>query len=219
MNSLDYSYFFTKDEVSGDYHPATGFNTFQLREYHKGEYIATKGEVVSSLSIVVEGSITVEFVIDSGLVIRSVRHAAPILIGAMALLTNESRYLADTIANEDVKIITYSREQIERRMQSDIKFMYNLISFISSRVENLSSHIAILAQRNIKAKVAYYIFISSNGVHYRFTRSIASLAEYLCVTRPSLSRTISQMVAEGLISYKNGEGKILDPSAMKALLE
>ncbi len=218
MNNIDYSFFYTKDKLSGDYLPANGFDSFRQREYKKGDYIASKGERVNSLSIVVEGSITVEFVIDSGLVIRSIQHTAPTMIGAMALLTNEGKYLADTIANEDTTVLSYSRLQIEEKMQSDMKFMYNFISFITSRVENLSSHLATLAQKSIKAKVAYYIFLSSNGVKYRFSQSIGSIANYLCVERPSLSRVISQMVADGLISYKNGEGEILNPTALKELL-
>lgn len=219
MGNIDYDFLYTRDKVTGEYMPADGFDSFLLRSYKKGDYIATKGDRVDSLSIVVEGSVTVEFVVESGLVIRSVHHAAPTLVGAMALLTNERLYIADTIANDDVVILSYNRDQIERKIQSDTKFIYNFISFITSRIENLSEHIAILAQRSIKAKVAYYIFISSDGVNYRFRRSIGSLARYLCVERPSLSRVISQMVADGLISYNNGEGEILSPSALKSLLE
>ncbi len=214
---MEYSYFYTKG-TDGAYQPAEGFESFQIRTYTKGDYIATKGELVNTLSIVVEGSITVEFVIDSGLVIRSVRHAAPTMVGAMALLTNDSRYLADTVANGDVTAISFTRQQVEYKMQSDAHFMYNFISFITSRVENLSSHIAVLAQKSIKAKVAYYIFICSNCTHFRFDRRLGSLADYLCVERPSLSRAIAQMVSEGLISYTRGEGEILDTAALKEML-
>ena len=219
MNKFNLSYFYTHDKETGKYIPANGFDSFRMRNYQKGDYIALKGDSVHEISIVVEGRITVEFVIDSGLVIRSVTHPAPTIIGAMALLTHESKYVADTIAHDDVTVISYNRQQVERQMQNDLQFMYNFISFIISRVENLSTHIAVLAHKNIKAKVAFYILSQSKNNYFQFDKNLKQLAEYFCVERPSLSRTIAQMTADGYITYKNGKGKICNSIALKELIE
>ncbi len=219
MKNIDYSFFYSQDPTTGEYKHAEGFDYCKINSYKKGEYINYKGDPANELSIVVEGEITIEFVLESGFVIRSVRHIAPTLVGAIAILTHEGRYLTDVIANTDVLVISFSRVQIEQRMQSSVEFMYNLISFISSRVEFLSAHIAILTQKNIKAKIAFYILLCSDGSSYKFDKSIAKLASYIAVERPSLSREISKMVDEGIISYAKGSGEILDDRRLKELLD
>ena len=219
MKDFDYTLFYSRNKESGEYQAADGFGGLKLRRYKKGEYLALRGEPVRELSIVVEGEIIVEFVIESGLVIRSVNHRAPTSIGAIAILTKDGLYLADTIAKDDVVVLSFSREQIERRMQNSLDFMYNLISFIASRLEALSLHIAILTQKNIKAKLAYYLLMCSDGNFYKFNKKIGELAVFMSVERPSLSRSISQLVCDGIITYKNGRGEILNIRALKALTE
>ncbi len=219
MKNIDYSFFYSQDPKTGEYKAASDFDNSKIRSYKKGDYINYKGDQANELSIVVEGEITIEFVLDSGFVIRSVKHQAPTLVGAIAILTHEGRYLTDVIANTDVLVISFTRMQIERRMQSSVEFMYNLISFISSRVEFLSSHIAILTQKNIKAKLAFYILLCSDGKKYKFDKSIAKLASYIAVERPSLSREISKLVDEGIISYEKGSGEIIDDRRLKELLD
>ncbi len=217
MNTIDYRFFYAKDEetyVSSDY-----FESFRERTYQKGEYIAIKGERVRELFIVVEGSVRVEFVVESGLVIRSMVHNSPTMIGAMAIVSNDGRYITDTVANEDVRVISLTREQVEKAMLSNIQFSQNFISFITSRIESLSSQIAVLAHKSIRSKIAFYIFTCSKGSTYTFDRKIGELADYLCVERPSLSRVIGQLVGDGLITYHRGSGEILDEMRLKSLIE
>ncbi len=218
MKDIDYSMFYTRDAKTGLYTQAEGFTHFRVRHFAKGEPLARKGVLANELLIVVEGSVIVEFVIDSGLVIRSTQHDAPTLIGALAILTHDGRHRADTIAHTDVVALSFSRSQIEQRMQSSLTFMYNFITFIGSRVEILSTHIAILAQKNINAKLAFYIFLCSDGQHYRFDKPIGKLATHIAVDRSSLSRAISALVEQGIITYRNGEGDIRDELRLKSFL-
>ena len=51
-----------------------------------------------------------------------------------------------------------------------------------------------------------------------FGQSIVSLAEYFGWKRPSLSRAIAEMVRDGIITFQNGKGKVLDFDAMENLL-
>ncbi len=219
MNTIDYNLFYTRNEAGDEYMPSKYFEHFRERTYQKGEYIAMKGDKVRELSIVVEGSIRVEFVIESGLVIRSILHNPPSLIGAVAIMSNNGRYMADTVANENVRVISYTREQIEQALTNNIHFARNFISFISSRIESMSLHIALLAHKSIKSKVAFYIFTCSKGGEYTFDKKIGELAEYLSVERPSLSRVIGQMVEERFITYHRGKGEILNERRLKELIE
>ncbi len=218
MNNLDFNFFCTGCTRSREYREAHCFTKYRIRRYNKGEYITTKGERVRELSIVLEGAINVSFLLDSGHIIRSVNHSAPVPIGGVAILSRDNRYLVDTQATEPCTTINVRREDIIEQTKLCETLLMNLFDYSSSRVDVLSNHLSILSQRSIKAKVAYYILICSKSGKYHFDRSIKELAEHLCVERPSLSRALSQLVTEGVITHNRGKGEILDTPALEAMV-
>ena len=98
-------------------------------------------------------------------------------------------------------------------------FLRGFLAFIANRVEFLSERLKVFSQKGIKAKIAYYILKHDKNGVFELGRSIASLAEYFGVERPSLSRAISEMVKDGLIEFESGKGKISDYNRIKELLE
>ncbi|KAK9659760.1 Crp-like helix-turn-helix domain, partial [Popillia japonica] len=76
--------------------------------------------------------------------------------------------------------------------------------FIADRVQFLSERLKIFSQKGIKGKIAYYILQRDKNGSFDLGRSIASLAEYFGVERPSLSRAISEMVKDGIITFDAG---------------
>lgn len=220
MNNLDFNFFCSNCKQSREYRESNCFTKYRIRTYDKGEYIAFKGDPVRELSIVVKGSINVSFILDSGVIMRSVDHPSPVPIGGVALFSKENRYLVDTKAIEPCTIISVSRDEITSQMNRCEDFLMSFIDYSASRVDVLAKHIAILSQRNIRAKLAFYLLICSNGSNqYTFARSIRQLSEYICVERPSLSRVISEFVDEGIITYRNGRGEILDLNRVKSFVE
>lgn len=219
MNNLDFSFFCSDCKQSREYREANCFTNYRIRRYEKGEYIAFKGERVKELSIIVEGAINVSFLLDSGLIIRSINHKAPTPIGAVAIFAKENRYMVDTKAIEPCTLISIHRDDVMAQMRQCQDFMMNFIDYSASRVDVLAKHLAVLNQRSISAKLAYYILMCVDGRSYKFTKNIKGLAEYLCVERPSLSRIIAKFVDEGIITYHNGGGEICDEVRLKELID
>lgn len=215
MNNLDFNFFCSGCTQSKAYREANCFVKYRIKKYDKGTYIAFKGDVVKELSVVVEGTINVSFVLDTGLIIRSTDHKAPTPIGGVALFSKENRYMVDTKAVEPCTVISVRREDVAAQMCRCGIFLANFIDYSASRVDALAKHLSVLTQRGIKNKLAYYILMHSEGSRYKFAKSIRDLSEYLCVERPSLSRVIAQFVEDGIITYRGGEGEICD---MKRLM-
>ena len=92
------------------------------------------------------------------------------------------------------------------------------MDFNANRKKYIYGRLKIFAQKGIKAKIVYYILSREQNGEFNFERSIVSLAEYFGVERPSLSRAISEMVRDGIITFQNGKGKVLDFDAMENLL-
>lgn len=219
MNNLDFNFFCTGCQEPQEYREANCFTRYRIRHFERGDYISIKGDRVKELSIVVKGSINVSFLLDSGVIIRSIDHQAPTPIGGVALFSAENRYMVDTRALEPCTIISVARDDVTRQMNHCQRFLINFIDYSASRVDVLAKHLAILSQRSIGSKLAYYILMCSSGCHFRFTKKIKDLSEHLCVERPSLSRVLSQFAREGIITYRNGEGEILDMDRLKRYIE
>lgn len=219
MDNLDFNFFCGDCKKSKEYRAENCFANYRVKRFERGDYLAFKGNKVRDLALLVSGSITVTFPLTSGVVLRSMYHAAPYPLGAVALLGKENRYRVDVVANEDCEVIFVSREEIEKQIMTCREFMLSFFDYSTSKIDSFVEHLTLLSQRSIAAKLAYYIFISSeDGKHYKFTKSIRGVSEYLCVERPSLSRVIAKFVNDGLITYNNGEGKIIDVKGLKILL-
>lgn len=220
MNNLDFNYFCKGCTQSEEYRRENCFTNYRVRKYKKGEKIAFCGDRVRELGIIVEGEINVSFVLESGLITRSVNHTAPVPIGAIALFSEKGKYLVDTHAITDCTLLSISKDEATAQMGKCPLFMTNFIGHSTSRVSALSKHLALLSQRSISSKLAYYILsCSKDGVSFKFTKKVNALAHLLCVERPSLSRVIAQFVDQKLITYKNGIGKITKLEALKSLVE
>lgn len=219
MNNNDFNYFCKSCTKDKSYREANCFTKYKIKKYKKGDYIVFKGETVNKLSLLVRGSIVVELVLDSGTVIRSTPHNAPYPMGAVALFAYDNRYRVDVMATEECEVISVNKEIIEEQIVKCRVFMRNFIAYSTSKFDIVAEHIAVLTHKSLKAKLAYYILTISQGGEFVFDKRIGKLANYLCVERPSLSRAISQLVDEGVISYKNGKGKILNTIALKNMIE
>ncbi len=220
MNNLDFNFFCADCKKSREYRAENCFANYRVKRFERGDYLAFKGDKVRDLALLVSGSITVTFPLSSGVVLRSMYHAAPYPLGAVALLGRENRYRVDVMANDDCEVILVSREEIERQIMTCREFMLSFFDYSTSKIDMFVEHLTLLSQRSLAAKLAYYIFISSeDGKHYKFTKSIRGVSEYLCVERPSLSRVIAKFVDDGLISYHDGAGDIVNIKGLKALIE
>ncbi len=204
-----------KDEA---YRDKNCFVNYRMKRFAKGEYIAYRGDTVNQLFVISKGRVAVDTILDSGMALISIEQKAPFPLGAVALFSEDNRYRVDMRCESDCEILIIHRDEVENQMVKCRQFLRSFISYNTSRLDVFGRHLSLLSHRTIKAKLAYYILLNSNGMRYRFPRSIADMANYFCVERPSLSRAISQMVKDGVVSYHNGEGEILDIERVKNML-
>lgn len=219
MNDFDFSYFCSSCPESRQYREANCFTSYRMERYKQGEYIGYKGESVTELRMVVEGVVLAETILDSGLLLYTRMHTAPYPLGSFALFAKRNYYRVNFKAHEDCTVCVVSRVEIEDQMVRCRRFLRSFMMDITNKLDIFSDHLTLLSQKTLRAKIAYYIFTRSIGNRFKFDRKIGELAIYLCVERPSLSRAISALANEGVISYSNGEGEILNPSRLRDLLE
>lgn len=189
-----------------------------VKMYKKGEFIARQGDRVMCLYMLTKGRVKTEIVSDSGLALSVEEISAPYPLAAAFLFADDNHFPVDVMALEDCEIILISKSSIEKQMARCPEFLRGFMAFIANRVRFLSERLKIFSQKGIKAKVAYYILQQDKNGTFELGRSIASLAEYFGVERPSLSRAISEMVRDEIIEFDAGKGIILNYNGIKELL-
>lgn len=189
-----------------------------VKTYKRGEHIAYQGDVVSHLFMLSKGRVKTEMVSDSGLAIPIEELSAPYPLAAAFIFADNNYFPVDVIALQDCEILLISKESVEKQMAKCPGFLRGFMAFNANRMQFLSERLKIFSQKGIKAKIASYILQRAKQGNFDLGRSIASLADYFGVERPSLSRAISQMTQDGIIEYKDGVGRIVDVNKMKGLL-
>jgi CRP-like cAMP-binding protein len=89
------------------------------------------------------------------------------------------------------------------------------MTFNSNRVHFLSERLKLFSIKTIKGKLAQYILTTTNHTDFALEMTQTALAEYFGVTRPSLSRALSEMIKEEVISLKGKKGKVLSFEKLK----
>jgi len=189
-----------------------------IKNYKKGEHIVYQGDEVAHLYMLTKGFVKTEIVSDPGLTLFIEEIKAPYPLAAAFLFAENNRFPVDVIALEDSEVILIRKDSIEKQMAKCPHFLRGFMAFTANRTQFLSERLKIFSLKGIKTKIAFYILQRTKGNEFELGRSIASLAEYFGIERPSLSRAISEMVRDGIIEYEAGRGKILDRNAMRNIL-
>ena len=168
--------------------------------------------------MLMKGRVKTEIISDSGLTISVEELTAPYPLAAAFIFADDNRFPVEVIALEDCEIIRISKAVIEQQIAKCRGFLRGFMAFTANRVQFLSERLKIFSQKGIKAKIAYYILQRDKNGAFDLGRSIASLAEYFGVERPSLSRAISEMTRDGIIEFEAGKGKIIKYNDLKELL-
>ena len=191
---------------------------YKTKYYKKGEWIAQQGDAVTALYILLIGSVKAEMISASGTVLNIETIHAPNPLAPAFLFAENNRFPVDVVALEDCEIIMISKESIIKQFSRNEMFMRGFMTFNANRAQFLSERLKFLSIKTIKGKIAQYIL--ARNVHLNFTLEMnqTAFAAYFGVTRPSLSRSLAEMISEEIISLKGKNGKILNLMKIKELI-
>jgi CRP-like cAMP-binding protein len=191
---------------------------FKTKLFKKGEWIAQQGDTVKALYILLEGSVKAEMISDSGNVLNIETIYAPHPLASAFLFAKNNQFPVGVVALEDCKIIIIPKEMIMKQLACNETFLKEFMAFNSNRTYFLSERLKFFSTKTIKGKLAQYISARSNNSEFVFDMNQTDLAEYFGVARPSLSRSLSEMIDDEIISLKKQKGKILNFTKLRQLI-
>lgn len=190
--------------------------------FEKGEIIVCQGDVCKHLYILAIGSVKTEMFTEEGGNLAIANIQAPNPLASAFLFADNNRFPVDVIAETEVAIIRFPKEEVIKMFSKYPEFLSRYISFNSNITQFLSSKLHLFTIKTIKGKISHYLLglaaqsAQKNGrITVKADKNQTELAKLFGVARPSLSRTLSEMEQEGIISVNRSEFVIENLDALK----
>lgn len=193
-----------------------------VSSYKKKEYITIANDEFTGIGIVVEGKVIVTKENAAGDRIIMAKLEDGDLFGEMIAFSNHDKWPATVIAETDCTVIFLPPDKIIGncpKMCRGHKFLIqNMLTLVSQKALGLNRKMEYLTIKSIRGKISTYLLEQYNK-HGEQTFMVPlkrnELAEFLNVSRPSLSREMIKMKDEGIIDFYRSSFKIINLESLK----
>jgi CRP-like cAMP-binding protein len=184
----------------------------KIRKFKAGSQVALAGEPVTSLMIVLSGTVSGEMVDYSGRVIKIEDIPSPGSLAPAFIFGSSNRFPVNVIAVAETELMVIDKRDFLSLLAKNEKILVNFLNMISDRSQFLSEKIKFLNFKTIKGKLAQLILqkASKDKDSLILDMTQNSLADFFGVARPSVARALGEMEEEGILDVKAGRIKILD---------
>jgi CRP-like cAMP-binding protein len=191
-----------------------------IKAYSKNELIIRQGDVCDALYMLTLGSVKTEMITENGNILGIEIIKAPRPLAPAFVFSDNNRFPVDVTALEEVEIMKIPKTEIMRLMVTNPDFMSSFMTHNANRTQFLTNRLQLLSIKTIKGKLAHFLMENSkgDGISFEINRNQTELADFFGVARPSLARSLSEMVQDGIISINKKEYTILNSKGLRELL-
>jgi len=183
-----------------------------IKAYPKNTLIFRQGDVCDALYMLLLGTVKTEMITENGNVLGIEIIKAPRPLAPAFLFSDNNRFPVEVTSLEEVEIMRIPKEEIMQLMMTNPDFMKQFLTHNSNRTQFLTNRLQLLSIKTIKGKLAHFLLEQAKGNKNTFimNRNQTELADFFGVARPSLARSLSEMVQDGMIEINKKEYTILD---------
>lgn len=186
----------------------------------KGQTVVRQGDEIKFLYLLVKGVVRTEMITQEGNLleiefIEAVRPLAPAF-----LFAQNNRFPVDVISIEECHFLLIPKAVWLKEMMQNEVLLTNFLRLNSNMTVFLSQKVQMVSIKSIKGKLSLYILENTTEENNRFIlkRNRTQLAEYFGVQRPSLARTMAELVEKGIIAIDKREITVLNREELKKVL-
>ena len=192
-----------------------------VRQYRKKEIITIEKSEFTGIGVVLQGEaiVTKDTVAGDRLIISRIKKGE--IFGEVAAFV-DNKWLETVIAETDCQILFLSPDRIvgicPHMCTGHRLLIQNTLRLVSQKAFTLHKKVEMLSLKSIRKKISTYLleqYLIKEIPMFKIPLKRNELAEYLNVSRPSLSRELVNMQDEGLIEFHRNSFKILDLEALK----
>ncbi|AET69128.1 cAMP-binding protein [Desulfosporosinus orientis DSM 765] len=192
--------------------------------FKKNDYIVTGGDPYESVGILLTGSATVSKENTSGNRIVMTLLNPGDIFGEIVAFSRLMTWPATVQAQETCEVLFLPRGKIvgdcERMCPWHKILVQNFLRIISERAMLLNKKVEYLTIKSMRGKISTYLLEHYNRTGSRkivLPLNRNELADFLNVSRPSMSREMGKMRDEGIIDFYLATIELLDLEALKLM--
>lgn len=206
----------------------TMFNCLQprVRKFKKNSYIARAGDHFESLGILLSGQAALIKENAAGDRLMMAILSPGDIFGETAVFSGKSVWPASVIAQEPCQVMFLPRQKILGECANLCSWHHmiieNMLKDISDKVLALNKKIEYLSMKSMRGKLSSFLLeqYKVNGKpDFLLPMKRNELADFLNVSRPSMSRELGRMRDEGVIDFKRSSVRIKDVESLKEMVE
>jgi CRP/FNR family transcriptional regulator, dissimilatory nitrate respiration regulator len=196
----------------------------KVSNYNKNDYIIISGAVFENIGIILSGEATVSKETAAGnRTLMTVIHKGDIF-GEMIAFSSRTTWPATVKAQEDCVVFFLPRGKIvgecDKMCPWHRVLINNFLRIISEKALMVNKKVDYLTIKSMQGKISTYLLeqykiTGEKNIILPLKRN--ELADFLNVSRPSMSREMCKMRDEGIIDFHLTTFRILDLEALKAM--
>jgi len=147
------------------------------------------------------------------------------LFGEVFAFSGTSKWYASVTATTDCTVMFLSAAKMTSNCANQCvnhkQLIQNMLHIVAEKAMDLNKRVDYLTIKSIRSKVSTYLleeYEQNQGTYFHTPMKRNEMADFLNVTRPSLSRELTKMKEEGLIDYYRSSFKINDLEGLKAYI-
>lgn len=193
-----------------------------IKGYEKNGLIRLEGDPFNYIGLVLSGRVSILKEKASGArVVISMLHPGE-MFGEMAAFSEINKWPFTVQCIENTVVLFIPKKNIVGECSQMCpwhrRLIQNFIKIVSINALKLSDKVEYLTIKSMRGKIAAFLFDEykkENKLSFNVLLNRNEMAEFLNVSRPSMSRELIKMKNEGIIDYHLSNFKILDLENLK----
>lgn len=198
---------------------------YQVISFKENEVVFSPFQNADKMGIILSGAVDVQKIFPMGKVVIIARKKSPELIAEASIFSKLGHYPDTVVTCKPGQILFISKAELLQVFARDKDIMLNLLEAVANSTLMLKHKIGILSLDSIQEKIAGFLLHAnkhdcdtalSNMVTLPFSKK--DWAEYMNVSRTSLSRELRKLEVEGIITFNKRVIEIKDVEGLQRIL-
>lgn len=198
----------------------------KIQKYENNQFVFEKGDVINNVGIVLDGEFNLVSQKFNGTRVIVTTLTFNDMFGEAMIFSSANTSPYDLISQGTSMALFIPKSFFINVCPNSCDFhkilISNMLSILSDKIVMLNSKMRILNAESIKSKIAIYllsIYKKTNKLTFDMNMKRQEMSEFLNVTRPSLSRELSNMQSDNIIEVYRASVKILNLEKLYELSE
>ena len=191
------------------------------REYRKGETVCRTGEPFDNLSFIISGCLELRKYLSTGNAVSVFHRSRGEMIGGCNIFSVHPVSPYDILAAEDSRLLLICKSSVLKVLFRNTDVAENMMRIYADRLSQFQKRLELFSYSSIRQKIAFSLlndFQAENGSTVQLPFSKTVWAEYMNVSRTSLSRELAGLCRLGIIEVHGRRIGILTKELLESLL-